>query len=129
MSRASRREKAEGELEHLEERFRQRLIVALHACACGRWGLFGQNDAAQRALGRYAPRLIPADVGQLMELGDEIDALRTSLGFTDGNALYARLKEFRRLRAASAPGEPRLAQQFLAEIGEAPHSGAETSSA
>jgi hypothetical protein len=118
VSRASRREKAEGELEHLEARFRERLVAALQACRDGRWGLFGQNDpAAQRALDRAAAsRTIPADVAVLLALGDEIDALRSSLGFADGNALHARLKSYRRLRTESAPGEPRLAQQFLAEI-------------
>ena len=104
MSRASRRAKAEGELEHLEARFRERLIVALHACREGRSGLFGQT------------RTIPADVAALLALGDEIDELRSSLGFPDGNALLARLKADRRLRAESAPGEPRLAQQFLDEL-------------
>ena len=119
MSRASRREKAEGELDHLEARFRERLIAALNACRDGRWGLFGQSDpAAQRALDRVAAtRTIPADVAALLELGDEIDALRSSLGFPDGNALLARLKSYRRLRTESAPGEARLAQQFLAELG------------
>jgi hypothetical protein len=118
MSRASRRAKAEGELEHLEARFSERLVAALHACRDGRCGLFGQSDpAAQRALDRLAAsRTIPADVAALLTLGDEIDALRTSLGFPDGNALYARLKSYRRLRPESAPGEPRLAQQFLAEL-------------
>ncbi len=118
MSRASRRAKAEGELEHLEARFRERLVAALQACRDGRWGLFGQSDpAAQRALDRdAASRTIPADVAALLALGDEIDALRSSLGFPDGNALHASLKAYRRLRTESAPGEPRLAQQFLAEL-------------
>jgi hypothetical protein len=118
VSRATRRAKAEGELEHLEARFRERLIAALHACRDGRWGLFGQNDpAAQRALDRTAAsRTIPADVAALLALGEEIDALRSSLGFPDGNALLARLKADRRLRVESAPGEPRLAQQFLDDL-------------
>ncbi|HWT07082.1 MAG TPA: hypothetical protein VN224_15060 [Xanthomonadales bacterium] len=120
MSRASRRAKAEGELEHLEARFRERLVAALHACRDGQWGLFGQSDpATQRALDRAANRTIPPEVAVLLALGDEIDALRSSLGFSGGNALYARLKSYRRLRVESAPGEPRLAQQFLAEL-EAP---------
>ena len=118
MSRASRRVKAEGELEHLEARFRERLVAALHDCRDGLDGLFGQNDlAVKRMVNRaLAGRLIPAEVTALLELGDEIDALRSSLGYTDGNALYARLKSYRRLRTESAPGEPRLAQQFLDEL-------------
>ena len=108
MSRASRRAKAEGELEHLEARFRERLIAALRACRAGQWGLFGQN-----ALDRT---VVPADVAALLALGDEIDELRSSLGYPDGHALLARLKFYRRLRTASAPGEPRLAQQFLDEL-------------
>jgi hypothetical protein len=118
MSRASRRAKSEGELEHLEARFRERLVAALHACRDGRSGLFGQGDpGAQRALDRVAAsRTIPADVAALLALGDEIDALRSSLGFPGGNTLYARLRSYRRLRIESAPGEPRLAQQFLAEL-------------
>ncbi len=117
MSRATRRDKAEGELEHLEARFWERLIVALRACAAGQWGLFGQNDAAyKRAFGRNAVRTIPAEVGELLELGDEIDALRSSLGFPDGNALYARLKSYRKRPAANASAEPRLARQLLAAL-------------
>jgi hypothetical protein len=117
VSRATRRDKAESELEHLEIRFRERLVAALRACAAGQWGLFGHNDPAlQRALGRNAGRSIPAEVRELLELGAEIDALRSSLGFPDRNALYARLESYRRLRTESAPGEPRLAQQFLAEL-------------
>jgi hypothetical protein len=117
MSRASRRAKAESELEHLEARFRERLVGALRACAAGHWGLFGQNDRAdQRALDRNAFHARPADVAELLALGGEIDALRSALGFSDGSALYARLKSFRRLRTENAPGEPRLAQQFLAEL-------------
>ena len=108
MSRASRRQKSESELEHFEARFRERLIAALHACRDGHWGLFGQN-----ALDRSA---VPADVAALLALGDEIDALRSSLGFPGRNALLARLKAYRRLRTESAPGEPRLAQQFLDEL-------------
>jgi hypothetical protein len=117
VSRSTRRAKAESELEHLEARFRERLMIALRTCAAGRWGLFGQNDAAiKRAPGRYAARLIPAEVGELLELGDEIDALRSSLGFPDGNALYARLTSYRKLPPANAAAEPRLARQFLAEL-------------
>ena len=117
MSRSTRRAKDEGELEHLEIRFRERLSIALRTCAAGQWGLFGQNDAAyKRAYGRNAVRLIPAEVGELLALGDEIDALRSSLGFSGGNALYARLKAYRKLPAANAPAEPRLARQLLAEL-------------
>lgn len=117
MSRATRRDKAEGELEHLEARFRERLMIALRTCAAGQWGLFGQNDAAyKRAFGRNAVRVIPAEVDELLELGDEIDALRASLGFSGGNALYARLKSYRKLPAGNASTEPRLARQLLAEL-------------
>ena len=116
MSRAKRREKAEGELEHLEVRFRERLIAALDRCAQGQWGLFGRNAAAEHAMGRYRERSTPVEVGELLQLGEEIDALRSSLGYSDGNTLFARLKLYRRMPAASAPAEPRLAQQFLAEL-------------
>jgi hypothetical protein len=117
VSRASRRDKDQGELEHLEARFRERLVGALRACAAGRWGLFGRNDpAVPRPTVRHTARVPPTDAGALLELGEEIDALRSSLGYPDKNALHARLKAYRRLRAENAPGEPRLAQQFLAEI-------------
>ena len=125
MSRSTRRDKAEGELEHLEVRFRERLMVALRTCAAGQWGLFGQNDAAyKRAFGRNAVRVIPAEVGELLALGEEIDALRSSLGFPGGNALYARLTSYRKLPAANAPAEPRLARQLLAELDAVPDSAA-----
>jgi hypothetical protein len=124
VSRARRREKAEGELDHLEARFCERLIAALRACAAGQWGLFGQHDGAgARAFGRNAFRLRPSAVSELLVLGDEIDALRSSLGFPDGNAMYASLKSYRRMRKESAPDEPRLAQQFLAEIAAVPEAG------
>jgi hypothetical protein len=117
VSRASRREKAEGELEHLEARFRERLIDALRSCAAGEWGLFGHHDAGyEHAFKRNPLPPKPPDVVELLALGDEIDAIRSSLGFSDGSELYARLKTYRRLRKESAPGEPRLAQQFLAEL-------------
>jgi hypothetical protein len=125
VSRSTRRDKAEGELEHLEARFRQRLMIALRTCAAGQWGLFGQNDAAyKRAFGRNAVRAIPPEVGELLALGDEIDALRASLGFLGGDALYARLKTYRKLPAANAAAEPRLARQFLAEIAAHAETGA-----
>ncbi|MDQ6926997.1 MAG: hypothetical protein M3154_12290 [Candidatus Eremiobacteraeota bacterium] len=117
MSRATRREKAEGELAHLEARFRERLVAALRTCAAGEWGLFGQNGRVDpRTPVHIAARLIPAGVDALLRLGDEIDELRSSLGFADKNALFARLKAYRRLRPESAPGEPQLARQFLAEL-------------
>ena len=115
MSRAARRAKDEHELSELQRAFEEKLVAALLACAAGQWGLFGRSARdAGRSFGRA--RFESKEATELLRVGDEIDAMRTALGYPDGFALYARLREYRRRNKDDDPAEPRLAKEFLAEI-------------
>ena len=115
MSREKRRAKEEHELSELQRTFDERLIVALRACAAGQWGLFGRSAAgAGRSFGRA--RFESKEATELLRIGDEIDAMRTALGYPEGYPLYARLRSYRRRNKDDDPAEPRIAKQFLAEI-------------
>jgi hypothetical protein len=60
--------------------------------------------------------LINHDVEQLLELGSEIDRLRSRLGYPEPFALHQRLMTMRSSRHANTPGEPILARQWLDEM-------------
>ncbi len=118
MSRASRRHKSEAQLRSLEEQFSINLVAALRECAAGTRGLFGQNDA----LAVEMPLLRSAymkTANALIRDGDEIEELRRELGFTEAFNPYKRFVEFRKMRGSYVPGEPKLAMQFLEELGAA----------
>jgi|SRR5580704_1334350 hypothetical protein len=100
------RAKIQRDLEHAETRFEEELVSALRACAAGHWGVFGRNGEGWD------------EGGALIALGDEISELRKQLGHTEGFELYDRFAAYRRRRGSNDPGEPKLAQAFLAEIGE-----------
>ncbi len=106
MTTEKRRGKLELDLKAAELEFAAELVAALKKCAAGRWGLFGQNGE------RWDKG------GSLLERGDAISKLRTQLGYAEGFDLYERFVAYRRRRSSNDPGEPRLAQAFLAEIGE-----------
>jgi hypothetical protein len=113
--REQRREKIERELASAEAEFRTMLIAALRQCAAGYWGLLGQNAAPS------LPRLTQEAFEQsgaraLFELGDEIGELRSRLDLTEPFSLFARLKDLRGRKSANQPGEPKLAQAWLAEL-------------
>lgn len=108
MSKLKRIEKREAELADLEHSFEVRLREALHVCARGQYGLFGQNDATFRGYGAGA-----AD--ELLALADRIGEMRSSLGFVEPFGLAERFKAYRAMRGANVPGEPKLAKQFLEE--------------
>ena len=88
-----RRDAKEQRLDDLECDFRPRLIAVLRECASGRWGLFGQNNYGE--LARYY-------------VWPEAD-----------DPLSIKFLEYCSMRGTNLKGEPRLAQQFLAEIRKA----------
>lgn len=119
MSRESRRQKLDATLNRLESEFNTLLVSELRTCANGRWGLFGQND---HVFDNVAPQLqnrLRSPAAQaLIELGEEITRLRKELGHADEFEPYAKYLEYRSLRSSNAPGEPKLAAQFLRELDE-----------
>jgi hypothetical protein len=125
MSRATRRQKLEAKLSQIEGEFRELLLQALNRCASGEWGMFGQNDAVLQA---HSPalyaRLKSRSADKLLELGQQISDLRTTLGIQESFHLFARYLEYRDRRSSNALGEPKLAAQFLAELN--PKSSTET---
>jgi hypothetical protein len=106
-----RRDAKEQRLESLEQDFKQRLIACLRKCANGRWGLFGQNDYGEE--GKY---LVWTEARDLKQTAAEINALRAEFG--QPNELSIKFLEYCAMRGQNVKGEPRLAHQFLTEIGE-----------
>ena len=53
----------------------------------------------------------------LLDQGEEIVRLRRELGGSEVFPLYQRFLYFRQLRSSNTPGEPKLALQFLTELG------------
>jgi hypothetical protein len=118
MSRSNRRNKSKSQLRMLEQRFSTDLIKALKDCAAGNWGMFGRNDAALESEPRLLRERLKSKAAEnLIEQGEEIVRLRRELGYTDGFPLFERYLEYRQMRSANTPGEPKLASQFLTELG------------
>ncbi len=109
MSRSTRLQKQELQLRSLEDQFSTNLIAALRECAAGTWGLFGRNDLL---IGMSRPKI----VDKLIDDGKEIERLRRELGFTEAFHPFKRFLEFRQIQGPNAPGEPKLATQFLKEL-------------
>jgi hypothetical protein len=79
--------------------------------------LFGQNDHHPEF--HLYCRWPEAD--RLKEVAAEISSARAAIG--EANEICGRFLELCSLRGANVPGEPRLAAQLLAEIGNGPRSG------
>ncbi len=117
--RERRREKIEQELAAAEADFRAMLVAALRDCAAGHWGLFDQNGhLPDLPRGMAEQAFASSGAKALFALGGESDGLRARLGITEPFPLFARLQELRGRRAENDPGEPRLAQAWLNELGE-----------
>jgi hypothetical protein len=110
MSRASRRQKTEHQLRLLEEQFTENLIVALKKCASGQWGMFTPGFFLKSKVKDHP----------LLGQGDEIMRLRRELGIAEDFPLFQRYLFYRQLRSSNTAGEPKLALQFLTEIGVEP---------
>jgi len=78
--------------------------------------MFGHNDAiaADTSLLRGIYR---ETAHRLIERGEEITRLRDELGYTEPFGLFDRYTEYRKMRSANALGEPKLAVQFVKELG------------
>ena len=107
-----RRNAKEQRLETLESDFRPRLIACLRECANGRYGLFGQNNH-----GELAKCYVWAEADELKQTAEEINALRSEFG--QPNPVSIKFLEYCSMRGQNVKGEPKLARQFLTEIGEA----------
>jgi len=106
----------ERKLEALQVLYRDLLLAALESCAKGRWGLFGHNDFALRDSPHLKARLADPAIEELLDCGEEIERIRRALGYVDAFALHERLLQLRSSHNANSPGEPKLAQQWLAEL-------------
>lgn len=117
MSRAARRQKSEAQLRSLEEQFSAELVAELRECASGTWGLFGRNDLVIEVQRKPLKEMLTSKRAEkLIEDGDEIQQLRQELGLTEF-PLFRRFLDFREMHGSNVPGEPKLAAQFLEEIG------------
>ena len=114
--RANARERIDANLRGLQEEFKTLLLAALQRCAAGTWGLFGQNDHVAAANPNLRGICTSADAEALREVASEIRRLRDRLGFSEPYILCERFEYYRAIRGANAPGEPKLAKQFLSEL-------------
>ncbi|HEY4030462.1 MAG TPA: hypothetical protein VGM25_08980 [Caulobacteraceae bacterium] len=96
----------------LEAQYRDRLIEGLRACAAGHWGLFGHDEHLGSTI------RAPAVVQELIDLGNDISAMRQRLGLKPFS-LHAQFLAARGQAALNAPGEPKQAQTWLTELEEA----------
>jgi hypothetical protein len=106
-----RRSSKDQRLENLESEFRPRLIACLRECANGRWGLFGQKTGRDSARNLDWP-----EADELKLMAEEIKALTSEFG--QSNPLAEKLLEYCSMRGSNVKGEPKLARQFLTELGE-----------
>jgi hypothetical protein len=102
----------EKRLAEVESEFQPLLLSCLRECAEGRYGLFGQNDNLDPE-GRYWGW---PEARRLKDLAHEIKSIRKEFGQTNGNCV--RFLELCSLRGSNVPGEPKLAAEFLASIGQ-----------
>ena len=118
MSRSGKRNKLEAQLRVLEEQFSIKLSAALRECVAGKWGLFGRYDHFVEGEGKSLRKfVISKTVEELLKAGKEIERLRLELGFTELHPAYKRFLEYRKMQGSNTPGEPKLAAQFLDELG------------
>src|SRR5215469_3269321 len=96
-------------LEAMESEFRVLLPRVLKECAAGRWGLFGQNEQLEAKKYLHWP-----EAERLKGMASEIKLILDDSG--EQNEVLERFLHYCSLRGANVPGEPRLAQSFLAEL-------------
>ncbi|MFM5895378.1 MAG: hypothetical protein ACKOQM_13220 [Novosphingobium sp.] len=111
MSRADRLERLDGQRVDAEIEFAALLIAALRETAQGSWGLFGHNSD------KFARKVWDPKVTELTDLGEQIDAMRATLGL-EPYALFAEFLASRGPVASNAPGEPKQAKSWLTRLGE-----------
>jgi hypothetical protein len=111
VSRADRLERLDGQRVDAETEFTGLLIAALRDTAAGSWGLFGHNSD------KFTQKIWGPRVSELTDLGEQIDAMRATLGL-EPYALFAEFLASRGPVASNAPGEPKQAKSWLTRLGE-----------
>ena len=107
----NRREKIQfRQLEALDAKFRELLIVSLQQCSRGRWGLFGTFDY----LGEARKYWNWPEADRLRELAVSIEAILAQFG--EQNALCREFLELCENHGQNDPGDPTLARAFLDRI-------------
>jgi hypothetical protein len=102
----------EMRLVEVESEFHPLLLSCLRECAQARYGLFGQNDHVDPE-GRYWSWL---EAKRLKDLAEEIKLIRLEFGQANENC--ERFLHLCSLRGSNVSGEPKLAAEFLADIGQ-----------
>ena len=100
-------------LDELESEFDSLLVACLRECARERWGLFGHNDDLDTSA-KYRTYLDWPEAKRLKQLAEQIKAIRAEAGQNSG--ISVRFLSLCSLRGSNRPGEPKLADSFLAEI-------------
>jgi hypothetical protein len=113
-----RQERLEKALALLEAEYRAKLIVALHRCAQGQWGLFNQNGHLDIPDRMKRDTYAASGAEELDELGAEINQARDDLGMNAPYPLHVRLIASRGRKTENDLGEPKLASLWLRELGE-----------
>lgn len=112
MAKADRLERLDIRREELEGEYTAALIAALRVTAAGKWGLF-DHTADRSARAAAAPV-----IAELDELAEAIGKLRDQLSLPEF-ALHPQFLAARGKPAASAVGEPKQAQAWLARLAPA----------
>ena len=110
MSKADRLERLDAQRLEDESQFTDLLLAALRDAACGSWGLF-EHKPDRFTRKQWDPR-----VAELTELGEQIDAMRSTLGL-EPFALFADFLASRGPVPSTAQGEPKQAKAWLARLG------------
>ena len=106
MARADRLERLDAQRLALEADYLACLTTALRATAAGRWGMFDHNARAGRSGD------LPAEVTELLELGQAINDMRERLMLEDF-ALHDQFLAAHGPVKSDAVGEPKQAQAWL----------------
>jgi hypothetical protein len=114
MSKTSRAEKQERELQLLEQEFRGTLMRALKSCTDGGRGVFLTTQEAART--GYS-RFVWAETKQLEDLGKRIVDLRTSIGLPLDESVCGVFLKYCQIAGPNAPGASKLALECLKELG------------
>ena len=113
MAKADRLERLDKLRTALEAEYTAALIAALRVAAAGNWGLF-EHTADRAARAATAPV-----IAELDDLAQAIAKLRNQLNLPEF-ALHPEFMAARGKPAASAVGEPKQAQAWLARLAPAP---------
>ena len=109
MAKADRLERLDNVRSALEGEYTAALVAALRVTAAGKWGMFDHTGD------RYTRAATAPVIAELDELAAAIDKLRGQLNLPSF-ALHPEFLAARGKPAASAVGEPKQAQAWLARL-------------